>query len=247
MPRIIEGRTAFVTGANRGIGLALTRELLNRGAAKIYAGARQPGSLEALAHEFGERLVPVQLDVTSEQQVVDAAAAAPDVDLLINNAGVVDWDNPMFVGGDWIQAGQQEMAVNVFGTYRMTDAFVPILRANGRGTIVNVLSAAAFAPLPALPSYSVSKAALHSLTQVSRMVLAKDAIEVLGVYPGPVDTDMGRPAPFAKALPADVATAIVSGIEAGTEDILPDAGAEQAGSLYASGPKRLEQLVTGLA
>lgn len=240
----IEGRTALVTGANRGIGLAVTKALLGAGAAKVYAGARKPETLQPLVDEFGERIVPVKLDVTDDAQVKAAAQGAPDVDLVINNAGIASFEHESF-GGDagWIEAGKREMDTNVFGTYRVTEAFAPILKSNGGGTVANVVSIAGFVNFPLFASYSMSKAALHSLTQASRMLLAGNETEVLGIYPGPIDTDMAEEAPFEKESPESAANFIVEGIEAGEQEILTDEFARQMGGLYAQAPKQLENQV----
>ena len=131
----IEGRTALVTGANRGIGLAITKALLGAGAKKVYAGARKPETLQPLVEEYGDRVVPVKLDVTDGAQVKAAAQGAPDVDLVINNAGIAQFDQETFGGAEWIDRGQQEMDTNVFGTYRVTEAFAPVLKNNGGGTV----------------------------------------------------------------------------------------------------------------
>ena len=243
----IEGRTALVTGANRGIGLAVTKALLNAGVKRVYAGARRTDTLAPLVEEFGDRVVPVELDVTSDAQVKAAAAQAKDVDLVINNAGVAIYENETF-GGDngWIEAGKREMDTNLFGTYRMTNAFAPILKENGGGTIANVVSIAGFVNFPLFASYSTTKAALHSLTQASRVLLAGQGTEVLGIYPGPIDTDMAEGVPMDKATPESAAEAIVAGLAAGTEEILTDPMAEEMGGLYAANPTEVERQVTAM-
>jgi NAD(P)-dependent dehydrogenase (short-subunit alcohol dehydrogenase family) len=244
----IEGRTALVTGANRGIGLAVTKALLNAGVRRVYAGARRTETLSSLVEEFGDRVVPVELDITSDAQVKAAASQAEDVNLVINNAGLAIYENETF-GGDngWIEAAKREMDTNLFGTYRMTTAFAPILKENGGGTVANVVSIAGFANFPLFASYSTTKAALHSLTQASRILLAGQGTEVLGIYPGPIETDMSDGAPFEKATPETAAAAIVAGIAAGTEEILTDPMAEEMGGLFAANPKELERQVGAMA
>ena len=205
----IKGRTALVTGANRGIGLAVTKALLNAGVSRVYAGARRTETLAALVDEFGDRVVPVELDVTNDAQVLAAAGKAKDVDLLINNAGVAIQEKQAFVGdGGWIEDGKREMDTNVLGTYRMTQAFAPALKANGGGTVANVVSIAGFTNFSGLASYSMSKAALHSLTQASRALLADQGTEVLGIYPGPIDTAMAEGFEIDKATPESAAEAM---------------------------------------
>src|SRR5579859_5892118 len=176
----LQGKTVLVTGANRGIGLALVDEALRRGAARVYAGARQP-----MTHPDG-RVIPVTLDVTDPAQISAAAKQVESLDVLVNNAGIALYDDlsdPAVL--------EAHLAVNLFGPYQMTQAFVPLLT-QSRGVLVNNLSAMAFAPLPVTPAYAVSKAAAFNLTQSLRALLAPRGIRVHAVLTGPVDTDMTR-------------------------------------------------------
>jgi len=141
----VRGRVALVTGANRGIGKAIVEALLARGAAKVYAGARNPETLAALIAASGGRVVPLRLDVTDGGQVQEAAAAAGDVDLLINNAGVAAHAFAAFEDPAWLDAGRREYETNALGTLRVTQAFAPGLAVREGGTVVNVVSVAAFA------------------------------------------------------------------------------------------------------
>src|SRR5260370_41108663 len=152
----IAGKTILVTGANRGIGKALVEEALSRGAQRVYAGTRQP-----LAHP-DQRVTPLILDVTSTAQIQAAARAVESLDILINNAGVGLYDDLTDRA-----ALEQHLAVNLYGTHGVTQAFLPLLT-RSRGAIVNVLSRAAFAALPSIPAYSISKAAAFSLSQSLR-------------------------------------------------------------------------------
>jgi NAD(P)-dependent dehydrogenase (short-subunit alcohol dehydrogenase family) len=242
----VEGRTALVTGANRGIGLAVTKALLASGVKRVYAGARRLDSLKDLVAEFGDRVVPVELDVTSDAQVKAAATKARDVDLLINNAGIAIFENETFAGNGWIDAGKREMDTNVFGTYRMTEAFAPVLKANGGGTVANVVSMAGLVNFPLFTSYSMSKAALHSLTQASRMLLAGQGTQVLGIYPGPIDTDMAEDVPFEKATVEQCAASIVKGLAEGNEEIFTDPMAREMGGVFTANPKELERQVAAM-
>jgi len=241
MTHSIPGITAFVTGANRGIGRALVEALLAGGAKKVYAAARDLKSLSDLEKANDGRLISVKLDVTDRAAVSGAAARAADVQLLINNAGVIAHSNAPLTDAQWIEAGRREMNVNVFGTLAMIQAFAPALAKNGGGTIVNIASVASFANAPFLMTYSMSKAALHSLTMSVRTSLRPQGTRVLGVYPGPVDTDMASDIPFDKATPADVARAILDGIESGHEEIFPDPLSRQLGELFLKSPKELER------
>jgi NAD(P)-dependent dehydrogenase (short-subunit alcohol dehydrogenase family) len=240
--RRVEGAVALVTGANRGIGRALTEALLARGARKVYAAARRP---DAPADPGDERLVPLRLDVTDAAQIDAAADAAPDVELIFCNAGVVlasGISDPTVLG-----QARREMEVNYFGPLLLVQRLVPALAANGGGAIVNIGSLAGLANVPFSPTYSASKAALHSLTQAARTLLRPQGISVFGVYPGPVDTDMSRELAIPKASPRDVALAILDGVEAGLEDIFPDAFAVEFGRRFGSSPKDAERQFAALA
>jgi NAD(P)-dependent dehydrogenase (short-subunit alcohol dehydrogenase family) len=206
----IAGGTILVTGANRGIGRALVEEALRRGVTRVYAGTRQP-----LTHP-DERVTPLTLDVTNEAQLRAAVERVESLDILINNAGLGLYDDLSDRA-----ALEQHLAVNLFGTYGMTQAFLPLL-ARSRGAIVNVLSLAAFAALPIIPAYSISKAAAFSLSQSSRALLAGQGVRVHAVLTGPVDTEMSRGLDVPKASPESVARAIFDGVENGEEDIFPD-------------------------
>ncbi len=206
----IADKAVLVTGANRGIGQALVEEALRRGAKRVYAGTRQP-----LEHPDG-RVTPLTLDVTSAAQTQAAAGKVGSLDLLINNAGVALYDDLSDPA-----ALEQQLAVNLFGTYGVTQAFLPLLTGS-RGAIVNNLSLNAFAPLPLIPAYSISKAAAFSLTQSLRALLAGRGVRVHAVLTGPTDTDMNRGLDIPKASAESVARAIFDGVENGEEDIFPD-------------------------
>jgi NAD(P)-dependent dehydrogenase (short-subunit alcohol dehydrogenase family) len=230
----IEGVVALVTGSNRGIGRALTETLLERGAAKVYAATRRPDAIADLVQKYGGRVVPVPFDVTDSEAAETVAERAPDVQLLLNNAGVA-------VGGDLLgpvstETLRREMEVNLLGTLHVSRAFAPVLRNNAGGALVNVVSIAGLVNFPLFPTYSISKAAVHSLTQALRLQLATNGTQVVGVYPGPVDTDMAAEIPFQKSSPRDVANAILDGVLQGKTTIYPDPMAEQFGAGWESGP-----------
>ena len=206
----IEGKTILVTGANRGIGQALVTEALARGASRVYAGTRQP-----LAHP-DPRVTPLTLDVTDAAQIQVAAASVESLDILINNAGIALYDDL----GDRAVL-EQHLAVNFYGTYGVTQAFVPLL-ASSQGAIVNNVSTMAVAPFPFTPAYAISKAAAFNLTQSLRALLAGRGIRVHAVLTGPTDTDMTRGFDIPKATPESVARAIFDGVENGEEEIFPD-------------------------
>lgn len=206
----IANKTVLITGANRGIGRALVVEALRRGAKRVYAGTR--GALESA----GPRVTPLTLDVTSDAQIQRAVSEIGTLDVLINNAGIAryeDLSNP--------DAIEQHLAVNLFGTFKVSRAFLPLLK-RSKGAIVNNLSLMALAPVPVVPSYSISKAAALSMTQSLRAILASQGVTVHGVFLGPVDTDMTRGFEIPKASPEAAAMGIFDGLEKGEEDIFPD-------------------------
>jgi NAD(P)-dependent dehydrogenase (short-subunit alcohol dehydrogenase family) len=226
----IADRVILVTGANRGIGQALVEEALRRGAKRVYAGTRQP-----LAH-LDRRVTPLTLDVTNAAQIRGAVERVESLDLLINNAGLALYDDLSDRA-----ALEQHLAVNLFGMYGVTQAFLPLLT-RSRGAIVNVLSVAALAALPIIPAYSISKAAAFSLTQSLRALLAGRGVRVHAVLSGPVDTDMSRGLDIPKASPESVARAIFDGVEKGEEEIFPDPMSESMAESWRSGAaKALER------
>ena len=225
-PFPIQGVTALVTGANRGIGQSVVAALLERGAAKVYAGARRADDLDVLRALDPARVVPIRLDVTNSTDRFNLGQTAADTSLLVNNAGVLEVGRVLDVSA---AAVARSFDVNCFGLLSVTRALAPALIAN-HGAVVNVLTLIALASMPALGAYSASKAAAWSITQSLRADLARQGVSVFGVFPGAVDTDMIRAIEMPKAAPAAVASAILDGIESGTEDIFPDAMSE---ALYA--------------
>jgi len=217
----IEGKVVLVTGANRGIGQAMVEEAVRRGARRVYTGTRQP-----LAHP-DERVTPLTLDVTNDIQA--AVEAVESLDILINNAGVALYDDL----SDRATI-EQHLAVNLFGTHAVTQAFLPLLT-QSRGAIVNGLSLAAFASLPIIPAYSISKAASFSLSQSLRALLAGQGVSVHSVLTGPTDTEMSRGLDIPKASPESVARAIFDGVENGEEDIFPDPMSQSMAESWRSG------------
>jgi NAD(P)-dependent dehydrogenase (short-subunit alcohol dehydrogenase family) len=231
----IADKAVLVTGANRGIGQALVTEALSRGAKRVYAGTRQP-----LAHPDG-RVTPLTLDVTSAAQIQAAAAAVGSLDVLINNAGVALYDDLSDRA-----ALDQQLAVNLFGIYGVTQAFLPMLT-DSRGVIVNNLSLNAFAPMPIIPAYSVSKAAAFNLTQSLRALLARRGVRVHAVLTGPTDTDMTRGYDIPKATAESVARAIFNGVEQGEDEIFPDPMSQSVAESWRSGAiKALELQLSAL-
>ena len=236
--RKIEGSVALVTGASRGIGRAITESLLEHGAKKVYAAAREPKAIDSLTQQYGSRVVPLRLDVTDPSQVAEAARRASDVELLFSNAGIAELTE--LTSETIVDQSRREMEVNYFAPLRLLQQFADTL-ARRRGAAVLVSSVAGLTNQPFILTYSASKAALHSLTQGARAVLAARGVDVIGVYPGPVDTDMSRSLEFEKASPQHVANNILDGVEAGTEDIFPDPFAAAFGEQFQLSPKASER------
>jgi len=205
----IAGKAILITGANRGIGRALVAEALKRGARRVYAASRQPVT------SFDERVRALTLDVTDPRQIQAAAEAVESLDILINNAGVAQYDDLSDRA-----AIERHLAVNLFGPLGTIRAFTPALT-KSHGSIVNVLSTTSLLAFAAIPSYSISKAAAFSMSQSMRALLA-GRVNVHVVMPGPVDTDMTRSIDIPKASPESVAEAIFDGVERGQEEIFPD-------------------------
>ncbi len=225
----VTNKTILITGANRGIGRALVDEALRRGAKRVYAGTRS-----GLQHA-DQRVVRLTLDLTNASQIERAVGAVEALDVLINNAGVASYDDLSDTA-----ATENILAVNLYGTFNVTRGFLPLLT-RSKGAIVNVMSLAAFASLPIIPAYSISKAALFSLTQSLRAQLAGKGVTVHGVFPGPVETEMSRGFDVPKASPESVAQAIFDGLKEGEEDIFPDSASQAiAESWRTSAAKALE-------
>lgn len=207
----IAGRSVLVTGANRGVGRALVDEALTRGAAKVYAGTRQP------FEHADERVVRVALELTDAASVTAAAEAVGALDVLVNNAGTSVMPDDMSSRA----VLEQHLNVNLLGTFDVSRAFLPALEAS-QGSIVNILSTSSFANMPLMPTYSISKAALLSLTQGLRAWTAGRGVAVHAAFLGVVDTDMTKDFDIPKASAASVAAGVWDGVEAGQTDIFPD-------------------------
>lgn len=231
----LDGSIALVTGANRGLGRALVATLLEAGAAKVYAAARDRATLGAA----DPRVVPLALDTTKPEQIAAAADMASDVTLLVNNAGVLN-------SYDVLASSQADLdadfRTNVHGTLAVIRAFLPVLeRAPGGATIVNVLSLTSLASFPPLGGYSASKAAAYSVTQALRPELKARHVALLAALPGPIDTEMVKALPMPKTSPMETARGILAGIARGDEEIFPDPMAQQMGALWSRSPKDFER------
>lgn len=211
----IQGSVAFVTGANRGIGLAFAKALLARGARKVYAGARNPEAVTL------EGVVPVKLDVTDPASVSAAAARCADVTLLINNAGIAAVNSGALDPGV-IDSAREIFEANFYGVIRVSQAFAPILTAHGGGAIINVLSDVTWFSRPVLTAYGASKAAAWSFTNALRAELSGRGTQVLALHVGFVDTDLAKGVNVRKSDPADVVARTLDALEAGSAEVVAD-------------------------
>ena len=206
--------TVLITGANRGLGLAFAREALARGARKVYAAARDPASVTLPG------VVPIQLDVTKPEEIAAAARDYPDVTLLINNAGIAATGG--FLADDSLASAQRHFDTNVFGPMRLTQAFAPVLAANGGGAILNVLSIASWINSPLLGVYGMSKSAAWAMTNGTRIELSAQHTQVLALHMGFVDTDLTRGFDVPKVAPDAVVRTALDALEAGASEVLAD-------------------------
>jgi NAD(P)-dependent dehydrogenase (short-subunit alcohol dehydrogenase family) len=210
----IEGARALVTGANRGLGAAIAEALLASGAT-VYGAAREPGNIT------DDRIIPVRLDVTNDDQIAEAARRCHDVSIVVNNAGILRRSPSM--GDGAVEAARAEMETNFFGSLRMARAFAPILRENGGGALVNVLSVLSFVSMPQGATYSASKSAAWSLTNALRIELRQQGTLVVAVHAGFIDTDMAAGVSGDKVSPESVAEQIVTAVARDAEEVLADA------------------------
>lgn len=209
----IKDATVLVTGANRGLGLVFTRELLARGARKVYAAARDPATITQPGVQ------PLRLDVTNPNDVAAAAELASDVTLVINNAGIAQAGG--FLAADSEAVTRRIFETNFFGMLHMSKAFAPILKVNGGGALLNVLSVVSWVS-GAMAAYSASKAAAWSLTNALRLELAGQNTQVTALHMGFVDTDLARDFDAPKSTAEDIVKRAIDGLEAGDEEVLAD-------------------------
>jgi NAD(P)-dependent dehydrogenase (short-subunit alcohol dehydrogenase family) len=239
----LENAIALVTGANGGIGQYYIKALLSVGVARIYAGARNPESLLAIAAN-DPRIIPIALDLVDEQSVLAAAATCADVTLLINNAGIGLLKG--FISAPDLSSARAEMEVNYFGTLAICRAFAPVLKANGGGAIINMLSILAKVNFPMNASYGASKAAALLMTQGIRAELAAQGTQVIGVMPATVDTKMSEHFPPPKVAPALVAQLALQAVVDGTEEVYPGEQAIELAAQLLKDPKAVEKMMAAM-
>lgn len=228
----IKGKVALVTGANRGIGRAIVDAFIESGATKVYAAVRDVDSAKPLVEKYGKKVAPIKLDVSKNDTIFAAAKTAGDVQVVVNNAGVLKTAGPL--SSDAIDSLKFEMDVNVYGLLRMAQAFAPILKTNGGGALVQLNSVASLRSFADFATYCASKAASYSLTQALRDKLVEQGTTVLSVHPGPIATDMADHAGSEEVAepPSLVAEGIVSALRAGEFHLFPDTMAKQFGAAY---------------
>lgn len=225
----IEGSVALVTGANRGLGAEYVRQLLDRGAAKVYAAARNPESVKAVG------VVPIRLDVTNAEHIRAAVAECADLTFLINNAGAVLGGRIM--ADNSLENAKAEFETNVWGPFNLSKAFAPVLAQNGGGCIVNVLSAVSWMSIKDVATYAMSKSAAWSLTNGLRLELARQGTLVVAVHPAFIDTDMAAGVDMPKTSPHQVVERTLDGVQQGVAEVLAD---DTSAFVKNSVPKHIE-------
>lgn len=230
----IENSVALVTGANRGIGRAISEGLLEAGAVKVYAAVRNLASVDELIERYGNRVVPIEFDLTRPETAVAAAEIATDVNLVVSNAGVLNVSDPL--AEDAVKSLQFQMEGNVYPLIQLAQAFGPVLKANGGGALAQMNSLASLKNFTPFTTYSASKAAAYSVTQGLREAWAEQGTQVISILAGPLKTDMSDSAGMGDGAPSPdlVADALIGALESGDFLVYPDAMAQGAGEAYAS-------------
>lgn len=239
----VEGSVVLLTGAGGGIGRALVEELLRRGATKIYLGARDTATVQSMLAR-SERLLPLTLDVTKPEQVAEAARAAADVTLVINNAGTAAFTGVLSAKDT--AGARAEMEVNYFGPMALAQALRDTPAFRKGGAVVNLLSILSLVTLPVAGTYSAAKAAELALTRTLRAELKSRGVQVLGVLPVQVDTALGAPLPEPKLTPAEVATGTLDALEADEEEVFPGALSQGAAEAFRADPAGMQAQMANL-
>lgn len=228
----IQGKTVLITGANRGIGKVMVDSFIEHGVGKVYAAVRNIDSAAPLVEKYGEKLVPIPIDLGNPSSIFEAAEKAQDVDIVINNAGVLKTSTPL--AEDAIASIKFEMNINVYGLIYMAQAFAPVLKANGGGVFAQLNSVVSMKCFSNFTTYSASKAASYSITQALRELLEEQGTIVLSVHPGPIATDMGDAAGLTAIAepPSLVPEGIIEALKNDEFHVFPDSMAKQIWSAY---------------
>lgn len=236
----LKDKVILITGANRGIGESLVKSSLEKGASKIYATAR---NLSKMPNFGDKRVVTLELDITDNAQILKVAEKTKDVEVLINNAGILSQGNVLM--GE-ISAVENDMKVNYYGTINMMRVFAPILEKNAPSKIINIVSIVAYSPLPSIAGYSASKTALYSATLSVRIEVAKKGITVHAVNPGAIDTDMNKGSEWDMPAPDGIATITLDKVEAGELDIVPDEMGLEMFNAWKEEPSKLAEMFSNM-
>ncbi|WP_395373358.1 SDR family oxidoreductase [Marinicella sp. W31] len=230
----INNKTALVTGANRGIGKAIVESFLSHGAKKVYLAVRNLESTNALVAAYGDRVQPVHVDLANAESIKQLAQQANDVEIVVNNAGVLEVANPLSENAE--SALNHELTVNTFGLLRMAQAFTPVLEQHNNSAFVQLNSVASIKNFADFTTYSASKAAAYSITQGLKETLAEKNVQVLSVHPGPIDTDMATQAGMGDGAESTntVSEGIVSALQSGQFHLFPDNMAQTFEGAYNS-------------
>ena len=229
----ISGKTVLITGANRGIGKAIVDNFFEKGAAKIYAAVRAPATAQPLIDTYGDKVVALEVDLSKPETIEAAAEVATDVEVVVNNAGILK--PARLLDEASVEIFQSELDVNVFGLMKMAQSFAPVLKANGGGVFVQLNSIASLNSFSGFATYAASKAASYSITQGLREELGQQGTHVLSVHPGPISTDMAKDAGIEEIAepPSLVSEGIVAALAAGDFHLFPDTMAKQFWDAYA--------------
>ena len=241
----IQDSVVLITGANRGIGASYASAFLKAEAKKIYLGVRNPDSVADAVSQAPDKMIPLKLDVTSDADIQNAVQEAGDVNILVNNAGILFFDD--LSTPEIMDNARKQMDVNFFAPLALTQAFAPILKNNGGGALVTVSSIVGHVSMPGITTYCASKYAVQSLILNARAQLSAQGTQVIGVYPGPIETDMAADLEMDKFPASLVADETLKAIEDGTEDVFPDAFAQQTYAAFRADPKAVEENMKQMA